>query len=293
MQKNPSVSVFFGQRELRGWLLGGVFFVLLWMGFFVEAQAGLILEKKDAQMPVIRQVRFAVQVSQPVMPMWQKMQWSLVSPVFGAQKSKKSQKVAVAAVGKGTKAGKTSQDLRPKGKTDVDDNFVAHEKPRRVAAKMDAEELAEKRQAQLAQWHQIMGFTTLALLTATMVLGQINAVDFLNNRLSSQPMLWSHRIFSIATSATYLSTLIMALLFRKQPDVAGYESKGFDSSKWHKILAWIHGIGMALLVLGGVLNAHLIPSNTVGKLAFTVSHLAIGYTTWLSLGAATIIISFF
>lgn len=266
-----------------------VFMLAMMVGTSVQAESWSVLAKKDAEVDVLRQVRFAVQVSQPVIPMWQKMQWSLVSPMpVAGKKSTRN----VAAVTAPTRSKKV-QDLRPQRSSDVNDNAVAHEKPRRVVAKMDEEELAEQRQARLSQWHQIMGFTTLALLTATLVLGQINAVDFLSNRLSPLPMIWSHRILSITTSATYLSTLIMALLFRKTQAVEGYESRGFDSSKWHKILAWIHGIGMALLVLGGVLNAHLIPSNTIAKTAFTVSHLAIGYTTWLSLGAATIIISFF
>lgn len=257
------------------------------------AQAS-VFRSKPLESNVLRQKRFAWKVSRPVVPMWQRAQWSLVDPVFRAKRKGQKRRVALADVKKSL--------LRPKGKVplhlkqgyQVDETALDKDRPRWVAEKLTKEEMAEKRREKLANAHQILGYTTLALLTATMVLGQINAVDFLSNRLSSQPMLWSHRVLSIATTATYLSTFILAMMMRRPPDEDGDEGyEGFDSSRWHRILAWIHGIGMSLLVLGGILNAHIIPSNTIGKTIFTVSHLAIGYVTWLSLGAASIIITFY
>lgn len=284
------------RRFLRTFV-GVVGVALLGLMVWVEPAQALVFTSKPLEPNVLRQKRFAWKVSRPVVPMWQRAQWSLVDPVFRARRKKKLRKVALVDVKKAMvqpkKKSKTPLHLNPGYQ--VDETSIEQEKPRWVAEKLTKEELAEQRQAKLANAHQILGFTTLALLTATMVLGQINAVDFLSNRLSPQPMIWSHRILSIATTTTYLSTFIMAMLFRKEKDEEGDDEGygGFDSSKWHRILAWIHGIGMSLLVLGGILNAHLIPSNTIGKTIFTVSHLALGYVTLVSLGAATIIISFY
>ncbi|TNE44313.1 MAG: hypothetical protein EP343_31685 [Deltaproteobacteria bacterium] len=267
---------------------------LLALVFSASPVQASVFGSKPLESNVLRQKRFAWKVSRPVVPMWQRAQWSLVDPVFRATRKTNKRRVALADVKKSLVRPKGKVPLHLKQGYQVDETALDRDRPRWVAEKLTKEEIAEKRREKLASAHQILGYTTLALLTATMVLGQINAVDFLSNRLSPQPMLWSHRVLSIATTATYLSTFILAMLMRRPPDEdadSGYE--GFDSSRWHKILAWIHGIGMSLLVLGGILNAHIIPSNTIGKTIFTVSHLAIGYVTWLSLGAASIIITFY
>ncbi len=269
-------------------------FALLALVFSAFPAQASVFRSKPLESNVLRQKRFAWKVSRPVVPMWQRAQWSLVDPVFRATRKTNKRRVALADVKKSLVRPKGKVPLHLKQGYQVDETALDKDRPRWVAEKLTKEEIAEKRREKLASAHQILGFTTLALLTATMVLGQINAVDFLSNRLSPQPMLWSHRVLSIATTATYLSTFILAMLMRRPPDEdADKEYSGFDSSRWHKILAWIHGIGMSLLVLGGILNAHIIPSNTIGKTIFTVSHLAIGYVTWLSLGAASIIITFY
>ncbi len=265
----------------------------LFMSFFVVvtlfgsgiSQAALVSSHSSTSTLIRKQ--FAQKVARPIIPLWQRTQWTLVSPVFSSEHAvKKKVALATPALERASKP----RDLRPK----LQESEL--QKPHLLAEKKNAEEIREEKREKLSPIHQIFGFTTLGLLAATMVIGQINAVDFLSGRLSSQPMIWSHRILSIATTTSYLTTLILALFLSslsskdKDDDDSG---SGFDSFKWHRALAWVHGIGMALLVLGGIFNAHLIPSNTIGKTIFTVSHLAVGYTTLVSLGAATIMISFF
>jgi hypothetical protein len=61
----------------------------------------------------------------------------------------------------------------------------------------------EKSEELVKALHQIFGIGSLVLLTATVILGQINAIDFMEGRLSSQAMLWAHRGLAIATAVAY------------------------------------------------------------------------------------------
>ena len=149
----------------------------------------------------------------------------------------------------------------------------------------------ENSEALVKLLHQIFGIGSLVLMTATMIIGQINAVDFFEGRLSSQPMLWAHKGLALATAITYGGARVLAWVMPTIPEEG--DSKGFDSAKAHRILGWLHGIGMIALIVGGVINARLIPSSTEMKVAMTAGHLAAGYFTWASLSAAAVVITFF
>lgn len=150
-------------------------------------------------------------------------------------------------------------------------------------------------QQRLAFWHQMLGIGTLVLLAATVVIGTINSVDFFSGRLSSQPMLWTHRILAISTSTFYLGARILAWMIpSSEAKGQEYQNDGsFDSAKWHRLLAWIHGIGMLALIAGGMINTYAIPSYTPAKTAFTVGHLVSGYVTLAALTGAFVVITFF
>jgi hypothetical protein len=233
---------------------------------------------------------------------------ALVNPfLFPAAIEKRIKKLA--ALPGAPDVGPSVPSLQPvDASKQLNKKLKTHERLRLLAAaKTEAQKKFEQHQ-QMSMWHQIFGYTTLALLAATVVIGQINALDFLDGRLSPQGMLWTHRLLSIGTSATYLSAGVLGWIFAltkkvkkkmsgddddDDDDDDDKKSGGFDSSKWHGILAWIHGIGMLGLVAGGVMNAHLIPSDTIGKTAFTVSHLAVGYITLAALATAMVMINFF
>lgn len=150
----------------------------------------------------------------------------------------------------------------------------------------------EKSEELVKTLHQIFGIGSLVLLTATVILGQINAIDFMEGRLSPQAMLWAHRGLAIATAVAYGGARVLAWIIPSQKEEGG-SGKGFDSAKAHNILSWLHGIGMIALVVGGILNRVIIPSSTDAKIAMTVSHLGIGYFTWVTLSAAAVVITFF
>ncbi len=150
----------------------------------------------------------------------------------------------------------------------------------------------EKSEELVKVLHQIFGIGSLVLLTATVILGQINAIDFMEGRLSSQAMLWAHRGLAIATAVAYGGARVLAWIMPSEKEEGG-SGKGFDSAKAHNVLSWLHGIGMIALIVGGVMNRLIIPSSTDAKIAMTVSHLGIGYFTWVTLSAAAVVITFF
>lgn len=173
-------------------------------------------------------------------------------------------------------------------KTDSSKIYLAKEK------KSNDDE-RELRAARYGLWHQITGISSLVLLAATVVIGQINAVDFFQNRLTGLPMIWTHRVLTMGTSVAYLGARILAWLLPSlaTADESGGKYEGFDSAKSHRILAWVHGFGMVGLIATGIINAHLVPSFTLAKTILTASHLVLGYVTLAALTAAAIIISFF
>lgn len=218
---------------------------------------------------------------------WQRLQWALVSPMYGLLPTPSSTKPRVAAVPKlapdtPTTSSPSNIDLTPDTK-----------KRLLVAEKKTAEELREEWRQRIALWHQALGIGAMILMAATVILGQINVIDFLEDRLSPQPMLWAHRIAAIGTTVSYSGARILAWMLPKPEADDDYQSEGFDSAKVHGLLSWIHGIGMLALLVGGIINARAIPAYTVGKKIFTVSHLVGGYVTLVSLAGAFIVISFF
>lgn len=269
----------------------------------------------SAEVPNLTRMYFAERIIQPVQPLANQMKGSLIRAVLptkeflGEVPAKMIAEFTGETVASVTASvpSKLGQSLPSAGNT-LQRNLRDNIRLGRRVAKKSAEDLKEERRAQMVLWHQILGYATLAFMAATVVIGQINAVDFFDKRLSSQSMLWAHRILSIGTSATYIGAGVLGWTFAltkekdddddddkddDDDDDDKDDDKEFDSSKWHRILAWIHGFGMLGLAVGGALNAHVIPSDTIGKSVFTVSHLAIGYITLAALAAAMILISFF
>lgn len=236
--------------------------------------------------------------SQPKLPLWQKIQWTLTAPPSAVQSSASKQAPQKIAMVQPSKEQHMQIDFRqavrlPQAK-------IKKKKQQLRLAAAGAE--AQKRHEAIGLWHQIFGLSSLALMAASVVIGQINAIDFLNDRLSSEPLIWTHRGLILGTAITYLAARILAWMLPKVEDTdedGGFnedgetKEKSFDSSKIHNLLSWIHGIGMLALMIGGFINARFIPSYTPAKTAFTVSHLVSGYVTLASMGAAAIVISYF
>ncbi|MEM1009155.1 MAG: hypothetical protein AAGJ35_09130 [Myxococcota bacterium] len=235
----------------------------------------------------------------PIAHTMQRMQWSLVSPPNLFQHQQHVQKLlpTPSSMDSSTHAKQQAKHLR---------TTLVAKAPRAFPERQDrtpqtqqckttkACEMSPESEDLVKMLHQIFGISSLVLLTATVVIGQINAIDFFQGRLSPQGMLWAHRGLSIATAVAYGGARVLAwLLPTHQYDDDDDGGGGFDSAKAHNVLSWMHGIGMIALIVGGVINARVIPSSTDAKIAMTVGHLAAGYFTWGTLASAAIVITFF
>lgn len=135
----------------------------------------------------------------------------------------------------------------------------------------EAQRLLEKRSSML-QTHQYLGFATWALMTATLLTPEAN--------------LELHKYLGLSTTALYGVTAYYSL-FAPKPE--NHEASG--KTAWHKSLAWVHGVGMVLTPILGLIRydqvEHGKPSSTLGKL-----HSVTAVTTYLAFSAALVVVTF-
>lgn len=128
----------------------------------------------------------------------------------------------------------------------------------------------------MLQTHQFLGLSTLALMTTSVVLGQVNHNDLHGSGGRSGDFLLAHRIATYSTAGAFLGTAIFAL-FAPVP----YERKGgFDSGTVHRMA--VIGASAGLLtqvVLGFVAARSADAGNPYNVETYATAHQVIGYTT--------------
>lgn len=150
--------------------------------------------------------------------------------------------------------------------------------------KVDVEQqkVLEKRESLLNK-HQIMGITTLALMTATMLTAPDHEHEG-NTNAPLKPVSDAHKWLGIASGVSYFTTAGLSY-FAPEPK---NEKPASGSTKWHKRLAWIHFPAMVLTTTIGLMansklekgqepTGILKAKGTVGTIAF-YSMLAAGAT---------------
>jgi hypothetical protein len=98
----------------------------------------------------------------------------------------------------------------------------------------EAQKLLEKRSSML-QTHQYLAFGTFALLTASLLTPESN-IDL-------------HKILGLTTAAAYGTTAYFSIF---APTPPGFKASG--GTVWHKRLAWVHGIGMIVTPILGMIR---------------------------------------
>jgi hypothetical protein len=169
-------------------------------------------------------------------------------------------------------------------------------------------DLIQHRQ-QMVSLHRPLGIATFATLTVTEVLGLFAAInqrtlfgpgecraggspifgfEFGCNGLSAL-----HGVFAFATVTLYGTTGIYALSMPDPERAAEGNSRGATRLRIHKVLAWVHAIGMVAMPVLGFLSAN---PNAFGiqdvrgdyAAGFRSAHEVLGFVTWGALGAAMI-----
>ena len=134
--------------------------------------------------------------------------------------------------------------------------------------------------------HEIGGFTTLAAMIATCIVGQM-AYNEYPNRIS--PGLGNLKEnLAVATEFLYFGTASLAI-FTPPPLV---RRKEWSSVSTHKLLATIHFTGMIVTpILASYIGGEKRPGSTLSRNAETL-HMVSGYTTTAAFAAAMMVIVF-
>ncbi len=160
-----------------------------------------------------------------------------------------------------------------------------------------------RRRARLLRVHRAFAIAAWSTMLVTEVLGTIQAVNqptwFGDGACSHDPEAFGchqsslltglHETFAFTTTALYTTAGILAVA-APDPDGASEGDGGAPRTlRLHKTLAWVHGVGMILLPLLGVITAHpqivgVSPDAQAdfGRAMRTV-HAVVGYTTFAAL----------
>ncbi len=161
----------------------------------------------------------------------------------------------------------------------------AKESPEQAKAKAEAAQATERKakiRRRMLTTHQAFGFTTLAALAATIVIGQLNYQDQYVTGQFSGRFERPHLGLGIGTAALFATTGSLALF---SPDP--YEKK------YRLDTAMVHRVSMALATAGMVTQMILGPitSFRVGYLnqqRLALGHLVTGYATFAFMATGTI-----
>lgn len=153
----------------------------------------------------------------------------------------------------------------------------------------------------IAGIHRILGISTWISMIGTLTLGTIqysNLYGF-GGTHTDNPCVngtaiggyeaclgrpWPHAISSLVTSALYFSTFTLSL-FMPDPDEAAVGDNDFARTlRAHKILRWVHFIGMISQVALGIVTANLFdrsnPDDFSSAQALATVHMGIGLVTF-------------
>lgn len=142
----------------------------------------------------------------------------------------------------------------------------------------DAKKLEHERKVKLRRrvltLHQGFGFTTLALLAVTLVIGQLNYLDKYGGGDLTGRYQPYHLTLAITSSAMFAATGSLALL---APNPFKKEYKA-DRAMLHKVMMALATAGMAAQLVMGPISSRL--DGSLNQRNFALGHLVTGYATW-------------
>jgi|GEM_PF-877722 hypothetical protein len=154
-----------------------------------------------------------------------------------------------------------------------------------------------RRRASLLRTHRAFGIAAWSSLLVTEALGTILAINrptwFGDGACASDPSAFGcgsgtmgalHLASSFLTTGLYATAGILAIA-APDPDSASVgDDQASSTLRLHKTLAWVHGAGMILMPILGIIGAR-ISDPDVGR-AFRTVHTGVGYATFAALSWA-------
>jgi len=180
-----------------------------------------------------------------------------------------------------------AQPSEPKTQDD-DFNLLAPEKkPDAASLQRQARIQSEiTRRRTLLRLHQIGGFATLATMTATVVLGQLNYIDKYGGGGDVGTYRTPHRLVAYTAAGVFAATGILAVIAPNPFD----KPLRLDTATLHKASMIVAAAGMATQIVVGILTAG--KEGTVAQRDFAVAHQIVGYTTLAATAAGFLVLTF-
>lgn len=136
------------------------------------------------------------------------------------------------------------------------------------------------KRSQMLRMHQRLGLITLAPLVATLVTA--NGAKLRHGTVEGRDL---HAALGATTAGLYFTTASFAILAPKIPDTHAH-----GPIRVHKALAWIHGSGMVLLPILGVMAYNQV-SNGQKVHGIAQAHAPVAWVTTAAYGAAILSVS--
>jgi hypothetical protein len=179
------------------------------------------------------------------------------------------------------------QPSQPKPPDD-DFNLLAPEKkPDGAALARQARIQSEiSRRRTLLRLHQIGGFATLATMTATVVLGQLNYIDKYGGGGDIGTYQTTHRLVAYTAAGVFAATGILAVLAPNPFE----KPLRLDTATLHKASMIVATAGLATQIVLGILTAG--KEGTLAQRDFALAHQIVGYTTLAATAAGFLVLTF-
>jgi len=175
-------------------------------------------------------------------------------------------------------------------KPSQDDDFelLPPEKPPDPDALARQAELSQalSRRRQLLGLHQWAGFATLATMTATVVVGQLNYADKYGGGGDTGKYRTAHQVLAYGTTGFFAAAGVLALLAPSPFE----KPLRLDTATLHKVSMIVATGGMVAQVVLGIVTAH--SEGSLSQRDFALAHQIIGYTTWAATTAGFLVLTF-
>ena len=170
---------------------------------------------------------------------------------------------------------------------DEDFELLPPEKPPDPDALARQAELSQalSRRRELLGLHQWAGFATLATMTATVVVGQLNYADKYGGGDTGKYRT-AHQVLAYGTTGFFAAAGVLALLAPSPFE----KPLRLDTATLHKMSMIVATGGMVAQVVLGIVTAH--SEGSLSQRDFALAHQIIGYTTWAATTVGFLVLTF-
>jgi hypothetical protein len=181
-----------------------------------------------------------------------------------------------------------AQPQKPKPPPDEDFNLLAPEKKPDAAA-LATQARIQRESAQrrtLLKLHQIGGFATLATMTATVVLGQLNYMDKYGGGGDYGTYATPHKFVAYTAAGVFAATGLLAVFAPNPFD----KPLRLDTATLHRGAMIVATAGMVTQIILGIATAG--KEGTIAQRDLALAHQIVGYTTLAATATGYLVLTF-